>query len=235
MAKYRGKKTTPGHDSAWTPSLGDPSRASKLRIVAGSHRGRTLKYSGNPATRPMKDRTREALFSRLGGMFDDSPIAMDFFSGTGILGLEALSRGAAHALFTELMPTAANDIKLAAKQLGLDHQTHVRCGDAFQLAETIVALAKSLYVDANVPQPWLVFICPPYSLWQDRRVELENLLTLLCSQAPAGSQIAVELEEETPLDVLPSGFDWKVRSYRPAQIAIAEIPAAEDSSSSPSE
>ena len=74
-----------------------------MRIIAGRWRGRALKAPAGAVTRPTADRTREALFSMLTsriGSFDGLAVA-DLFAGTGALGLEALSRGAAHALFVE--------------------------------------------------------------------------------------------------------------------------------------
>ena len=74
-----------------------------MRIIAGRWRGRPLKAPPGDVTRPTSDRTREALFSMLAsrlGSFEGLDVA-DLFAGTGALGLEALSRGAAHATFVE--------------------------------------------------------------------------------------------------------------------------------------
>jgi 16S rRNA (guanine966-N2)-methyltransferase len=78
-----------------------------VRIIAGKHRGRTLIAPEGRAVRPTSDRAREALFDILAhGRFGEMPvfldaIVLDAFAGTGALGLEALSRGAAHATFME--------------------------------------------------------------------------------------------------------------------------------------
>jgi len=73
-----------------------------MRIIAGTHRGRQLKTPSGPETRPTMDRTREAIFSMV---FSRMPIAgsrvADLFAGSGALGLEALSRGAAFCTFVE--------------------------------------------------------------------------------------------------------------------------------------
>lgn len=227
MANQRGKrfskpshlpaKGLPGRGGADTRKA-DQQKAGKVRIIAGSHRGRTLVYRGDPVTRPMKDRTREALFSRLGGMFDGG-VAIDVFAGTGVLALESVSRGAREAWMFELDSNAAADIRNSAKQLGLDTQTNVRCGDAFLLSDHVI---QQLQQSAE-QTPWLVFICPPYSLWEDKADEMRQLLQLYCSAAPRGSSIVVELEEKTDLEVLPQNLEWDVRLYRPAQVAIAEV------------
>lgn len=227
MANQRGKRSSqPSQKSGrHHPTRGgaDPQRAAKLRIIAGTHRGRTLVYRGDPVTRPMKDRTREALFSRLGGMFAGG-IAIDLFAGTGVLGFESVSRGATEAWLLELDPNAAADMRLSAKQLGLDTQVNIRCGDSFLLAEHIIQqLQIQQLQQAPTTSPWLVYFCPPYSLWRDRSAEMQQLLQRFCSVAPKGSTIIAELEEKTPVEILPDSLEWDIRLYRPAQVAIADV------------
>jgi 16S rRNA G966 N2-methylase RsmD len=64
-----------------------------LRIIAGTLRTRKIQFAVDPRTRPMKDRTREAVMSLLGGTFKDAAV-FDLFGGTGVLAFETLSRGA---------------------------------------------------------------------------------------------------------------------------------------------
>ena len=74
-----------------------------MRVIAGEYKGRTLKVPKGSGTRPTIDRVRESLFSTLAsarGGFDDA-IVLDAFAGSGALGIEAISRGAAHAVFCE--------------------------------------------------------------------------------------------------------------------------------------
>jgi 16S rRNA (guanine(966)-N(2))-methyltransferase RsmD len=72
-----------------------------LRVIAGTARGRKLKSVPGDATRPIMDRVKEALFSILGSFVHGSRF-LDLFGGTGSVGIEALSRGAAHATFCEI-------------------------------------------------------------------------------------------------------------------------------------
>jgi len=84
-----------------------------MRIIAGQWRGRTIEAPPGDATRPTKDRVREALFSMLAsrlGTFEGLRIA-DLFAGSGALGLEALSRGAAHCTFVERDPAAIKSLE----------------------------------------------------------------------------------------------------------------------------
>lgn len=93
-----------------------------MRIIAGKWRGRPLAAPKGDATRPTADRTRETLFSmlasRLGG-FEGLSVG-DFFAGSGALGLEALSRGAASCLFVEQDRAALDALRLNAERLGLE-------------------------------------------------------------------------------------------------------------------
>src|SRR5256885_1565381 len=102
-----GSRNRPSNPPKPSSAASRPDRViPEVRIIGGQFRGRRLAYSGDPRTRPMKDRVREALFNLIGpqikGMY-----AIDLFAGTGALGLEALSRGAAGATFVEQhYPTA---------------------------------------------------------------------------------------------------------------------------------
>lgn len=98
-----------------------------MRIIAGKWRGRPIKAPAGAATRPTADRVREALFSMLLsrlGSFEGLHVA-DVFAGTGALGLEALSRGAAHATFIESDPSAIAALKANIGALGADFDTDV--------------------------------------------------------------------------------------------------------------
>ena len=91
-----------------------------MRIIAGQWRGRPLVAPKGEATRPTADRTREALFSMLTsrvGSFDELAVA-DLFAGSGALGLEALSRGAATCLFVEQDKAALDALRANITRLG---------------------------------------------------------------------------------------------------------------------
>lgn len=92
-----------------------------MRVIAGQWRGRTLIAPKGDATRPTADRTREALFSMLTsrvGSFEDLKVA-DLFAGSGALGFEALSRGAASCLFVEQDRAALDAIRANGEKLGV--------------------------------------------------------------------------------------------------------------------
>ena len=122
-----------------------------MRIIAGEWRGRRLRVPPGTATRPTADRVRETLFSMLAsrlGSFEDLRVA-DLFAGSGALGLEALSRGAAFATFVENDAKAAAAIRANATELGALDRVQILGGSA-------LALPRSEPFD-------LVFADPPYA------------------------------------------------------------------------
>jgi 16S rRNA (guanine966-N2)-methyltransferase len=94
-----------------------------MRIVAGTHRGRRISAPPGRATRPTPDRVREALFAILGPL--EGADVLDLFAGSGALGLEALSRGAATATFVDRAPRAVAAIRANAESLGLADRARV--------------------------------------------------------------------------------------------------------------
>src|SRR3954467_11479649 len=97
-----------------------------MRVVAGAYKGRRLHAPRGRRTRPTADRVREALFSVLG---DVSGLrVLDLFAGSGALGIEALSRGAASAGFVERAPAAVKALAGNLASLGIEARVH--SGDA---------------------------------------------------------------------------------------------------------
>ena len=89
-----------------------------MRIIAGVAKGRSLRSPPSSATRPMMDRAREALFSSLGGLVAGARV-LDLYAGSGSLGLEALSRGAASAVFVEAARPALTVLRQNVEAVGL--------------------------------------------------------------------------------------------------------------------
>ena len=106
-----------------------------MRIIAGEWRGRPIETPPTRATRPTADRVRETLFSMLTsrlGSFEDLRVA-DLFAGSGALGFEALSRGAAHATFVESDPVAAATIHRNTDKFGATDRGQILGGSALVL------------------------------------------------------------------------------------------------------
>jgi 16S rRNA (guanine(966)-N(2))-methyltransferase RsmD len=127
-----------------------------MRVIAGRFGGRRLSAPRGAGTRPTADRVREALFSMLGPL--DGLRVLDLFAGTGALGIEALSRGAASAVFVEHDRLALTALRGNLAALGLhpaaDASAEVRSQDAF------AALAGAA---AGGERFDLVFLDPPYA------------------------------------------------------------------------
>lgn len=183
----------------------------RLRIVGGRFRGRLLAYHGDPRTRPMKDRTREAVFNLLGPAVKGM-LAVDLFAGTGALGLEALSRGAARAFFVERHVPTLKVLRQNVDTLEVGDVAQMVSADAFHWARR-PALPTAT--------PWLVFCSPPYDFFVERESDMLALIETLLKAAPPGSLLVVESDRRFDTARLPAA-DWDVREYPPAVIAIAE-------------
>jgi 16S rRNA (guanine966-N2)-methyltransferase len=126
-----------------------------MRIVGGEFRGRGLVVPGSQDIRPSSDRLRETLFDILTHRYRDRIVGvrvLDLFAGTGALGLEALSRGAAFALFVEEDVAARGLIRRNIEALGLTGRTRIFRRDATRLG------------NAGTVSPFdLVFVDPPYA------------------------------------------------------------------------
>ncbi|MFM9165655.1 MAG: RsmD family RNA methyltransferase, partial [Candidatus Limnocylindrus sp.] len=104
-----------------------------LRIIAGDHRGRRIAVPPE-GTRPMADRVRESLFAVLQPRIAGARFA-DLCAGSGAVGAEALSRGAAHALFVERSRNAAGIIQKNLTMLGLTQRATVQCADVLAVLD----------------------------------------------------------------------------------------------------
>ena len=126
-----------------------------MRIVGGQFRGRALAAPGDESTRPTSDRVREAVFNILAhGVTDfslDGVRVLDLFAGTGALGVEALSRGAAYCLFVEEDAEARGTIRRNVEAFGLTGITKIFRRDAAALGSA-----------ENRGTFGLVFLDPPY-------------------------------------------------------------------------
>jgi 16S rRNA (guanine966-N2)-methyltransferase len=173
------------------------------RVIAGEARGRRLAVPPGDGTRPTSDRAREGLFSSwqsLLGTFDGVRIA-DLYAGSGAVGLEALSRGAAHALLVESDARAARTIRDNVRTLGLPG-AEVRAGKAEQI---VTGQAPDAPYD-------LVFLDPPYTVTNDDLREI--LLTLRTQGWLTGDAVAtVERSTRSGDFGWPEGFE-PLRSRR---------------------
>ncbi|MET0415935.1 MAG: 16S rRNA (guanine(966)-N(2))-methyltransferase RsmD [Actinoplanes sp.] len=137
------------------------------RIIAGAHGGRRLSAPSGALTRPTSDRVREAFFSALESMTDLSGARFaDLYAGSGAIGLEALSRGASHALLVEADARAARTIR--------DNIVALRVGAAARLITGKVAQVLAGPPDGG---PYdVVFADPPYAVEDPEMTQVQQAL-----------------------------------------------------------
>lgn len=123
-----------------------------MRIIAGSHRGRKLRPIRGMTIRPTSDKAREAIFSILSDSVRNA-VVLDLFAGTGALGMEALSRGAASAVFVDRLPQALTAISENLRAFGLEARAEI-------VKWNIEINLKCL---SRFAEPFtLIFMDPPY-------------------------------------------------------------------------
>lgn len=128
-----------------------------MRVIAGLAKGKQLKMVPGDTTRPITDRTKEALFSILGNWIVDARV-LDLFGGTGAVGIEALSRQAAHVTFLDTSRAATQTIGENLRLTGLAGRANVKRKDAFSY----------LHAPPADLEPFdLIYIAPPQyqDLW----------------------------------------------------------------------
>ncbi len=123
-----------------------------MRVIAGTYRSRILTSPPGTATRPTSDRLRETLFNILGPRVHGSRFA-DLFAGTGAVGIEAISRGAAHTFFTEKSPPALKALKTNLTSLQISRNYTLEDRGTTALLQRLLTLKAPLD---------LIFLDPPY-------------------------------------------------------------------------
>lgn len=184
----------------------------EIRIIGGELRGRKIRYSGDARTRPMKNATREAMFNLVGGWVPER-LVIDLFAGTGAIGIEALSRGASFAHFVERHHPTARIIKDNLASLTMDDRGEVESADA------LFWIRQFLQKPPQSP-PWIVFVCPPYSLFKSRGDEIRDAIEKMIEVSPQGSVIVVEAPSNLDPHWFPDFGQWRFRLYEPAWLAV---------------
>jgi 16S rRNA (guanine966-N2)-methyltransferase len=169
-----------------------------MRIIAGKWRGRRLMAPEGLATRPTSERAREALFSMLQsrlGSFEGLRVA-DLFAGSGALGLEALSRGAAHCTFVENDSRAVQAIRANVAALG-----------------AVAEVRQGAAEHARVPEPvHLAFLDPPYG---------SGLAAAALAKLDLAAGALLSVETGRNEDVAAPGLETEaVKTYGKAKITL---------------
>jgi 16S rRNA (guanine(966)-N(2))-methyltransferase RsmD len=174
----------------------------QIRIVAGSMRGRKLSCIVTPTLRPTPQMVREALFSILGNAVPGRPF-FDLFAGTGVVGLEAISRGAANTLFIERDFRLADELDRHLQAFGVTEQARINRADVYRWAERWQPPAE----------PVTAFLSPPFADLSRRPEEMLRLIETLQQKAAPGSVVVLQAEKVPLLDQLPDRAAWDERRY----------------------
>ncbi len=195
-----------------------------MRIIAGQRRGHKFDGPKGGDTRPTSDLVRESLFNILGDLVADR-LVVDLFAGTGALGLEALSRGAARAIFVEQNRDNVALIYRNLATLRYEDRGRVQATDAYRWVRSFTAIDD---------EPVVVFLDPPYREYDDRPRKVNQLLLQLVEKVPPDSVIAVESSRALDSQILPDVDAWDVRRYGGTQIAIRALARATEPEPGPS-
>jgi 16S rRNA (guanine966-N2)-methyltransferase len=193
-----------------------------MRVVAGELRGRRLVSAAGRETRPTSERARAGLFDWLGARVDSARV-LDLFAGSGALGIEALSRGASHAVFVERSREALRALRKNLAELELESRATVVERD----------LARGLGARVTDGEGFdLVFADPPYAGgWLERVLACESLAALLHDDAIVvveRSSRSTAASESGRLRLRGSkrygetAFDWYETRVEPAEPGKAE-------------
>ncbi len=174
--KHRQAPTKP------TKSKASHTTTNQVRIIGGLHRRRLISFIDADGLRPTPDRLRETLFNWLTGYLTDASV-LDVCAGSGVLGFEAISRGAMDATMIELNPAQAKQLQQSADTLGISDKVSIINADATLAMDTL-----STAFD-------VVFLDPPYAanLWQ-------TLLDKLIKGKHLHADTRLYLESDKPLD-----------------------------------
>lgn len=173
-----------------------------LRIVAGSLRGRKLVVQHSADLRPTPQMVREALFSILGNAVPGRPF-LDLFAGSGVFGLEALSRGAKQAVFVERDFRLAGDIEQRLRDFRLAKEGRLYRTDVYRWIASWSPPAE----------PVNVFLSPPFRDLEERPAEFLQAVRTLQEKVAPESVLVVQGEKHSPLEGAEDLADWEERRY----------------------
>jgi 16S rRNA (guanine966-N2)-methyltransferase len=164
-----------------------------LRVIAGHYRGTRLYTPSGEAIRPTSDRLRESIFNIIGPQIRGKRI-LDLFAGTGAMGIEALSRGATHAVFIDNNAQSLDLIHRNIEKISAHERTTVIALDA---THDLSCLRKHAAID-------IIFMDPPY-----RQGYIHKALQNLAALPSCNSMIVVEHAAKDTLNDLPAGLFLK--------------------------
>ncbi|MDC7242931.1 MAG: 16S rRNA (guanine(966)-N(2))-methyltransferase RsmD [Sphaerochaetaceae bacterium] len=169
-----------------------------MRVISGKYRSRKIKEVKSELTRPTTDRNKEALFNTIGQYFEDA-LFLDLFSGSGALGIEALSRGASHCDFLDNNYLACKVIQANLDSLKVEESYQIIKNDALKFLRTTDKKYDYILVD------------PPYAL-----MKYQEILNTIASRQllNSGGIIVFEADKNTVLPLKASNiYKYKDKTF----------------------
>jgi 16S rRNA (guanine966-N2)-methyltransferase len=194
----------------------------QIRIVAGRLRGRKLIVAVHPGLRPTPQMVREALFSILGNAVPDRQF-VDVFAGSGVVGLEAVSRGASLATLIERDYKLADAIERSAENFGVGSAVRIFRLDVYRWVERWRPPAE----------PVNVFLSPPFADLDERAADFHSLVAMLQQKLPAESVLTLQVEITFDGATLPDAERWEKRQYGRNVLLFWEPKSASTSATPP--
>lgn len=183
-----------------------------MRVITGSARGRLLKtLDGSDIVRPTADKVKEAMFSIVQFDLEDA-VVLDLFAGSGQLGIEALSRGAAKAYFVDSSPASIGVIRENLLHTGLEENA------------VVINMPNSAFLRTTPAKFDIAFLDPPYG-----KKLIQRSLPALTERMSDGGIIVCEHESDCRLPESENGFSIsKVYSYGKISLTVYRKEVAED-------
>jgi 16S rRNA (guanine966-N2)-methyltransferase len=166
----------------------------QVRIIGGKFRGRKLLFDGDASLRPTLGRTRETLFNWLRG-YTHHCVCLDAFAGSGALGFEALSQGAASVHFVEQNPRTLHTLQATSEALSVESSCTFEAGDAINYLKR-----------AHLPVFDVVFLDPPF----DQSGLLGDALSLLASKNLVRHFVYAEAQQLTLLETASANAGFAI-------------------------
>ncbi|MGP9544678.1 16S rRNA (guanine(966)-N(2))-methyltransferase RsmD [Psychrobacter sp. AOP7-B1-25] len=206
MKKSSNGRASKNHRKAKNAAAGD------VRIIGGQFKRRIVSFIDADGLRPTPDRLRETLFNWLLADIHDAYV-LDSCAGSGVLGFEALSRGAAHTTFIEINPAQSNMLRQSAEQLRLEASSY----------QIITGTAEQVLNQGQLTdRPFdIVFIDPPYAqdLWQP-------ILTSLIINASINTETLIYLEADKDLSVQLKQLEASLNERLGSPLSVIHQPIA---------
>ena len=216
----KAKRTEP---EAGTPkpkklaSALEAAARTEVRIVAGDLRGRKVNCRVTPDLRPTPQMVREAFFSILGNAIPGRPF-VDVFAGTGVVGMEAISRRAKSASFIERDFALANVLQDHLKKFGIVAKSKLFRTDCYR------------WIASYQPpdEPINIFVSPPFVDLHERPEVLVQAVKQLQEKVAVESVIVLQIERDSPFEESSAMADWERRTYSRNVLLIwqKEVPDA---------